>query len=97
MPAIDYEAAANAFLIFVTGLLGYFGIRKGFRTSAAEGDVKPLKLDMAMVDNRAIEALAISVETLNTTMRETNRLMANEAREREIEDEVERRLKERER
>ncbi|GHA15021.1 hypothetical protein GCM10007989_07210 [Devosia pacifica] len=94
---LDYEALANGLLVVITGLLGYFGIRRGIKKPEAERSPNDLELKLAMVDNRAINALAASVETLNATLQRTNTLMADEAREREIEDEVERRLKDRSR
>ena len=94
---LDYEALANGLLVVITGLLGYFGIRRGIKKPETERSPNDLELKLAMVDNRAINALAASVETLNATLQRTNTLMADEAREREIEDEVERRLKDRSR
>lgn len=89
---MDYEQLANAALLFVTGLLGWFGIRKGLRGPAEVPVEEPgkLKLDMAMVDNRPINALASTLETLNQTVKETNRLIATELRDREV-DEAEKR------
>lgn len=93
---MDYEAFANALLIVVTGLLTFFGVRKGIKGNASEGE-KPeaLKLDMAIMNNRAINALAASVEVLNQTVTETNKLITREIHEREFDEEVERRIKDR--
>lgn len=33
MPILDYEGLANGLLILITGLLGYFGIRRGIRSA----------------------------------------------------------------
>ena len=93
---MDYEAFANALLIVVTGLLTFFGVRKGIKGQSADGDKsEPFKLDMAMVDNEKIKALAGSVEALNNTMMETNKLLSKDIHDREIREEVARQIKDR--
>lgn len=95
---IDYEGLANAALVFVTGLILWFGGRKGLaggKAAQPEPEQKTLKLDMAMVDNREIKALAGTLEAVNMTLVETNKLITREINEREFDEEVERRIKER--
>lgn len=96
--AIDYEAIANAALVFVTGLILWVGGRKGLaggKGSQQSGQGDQIKLDMAMMDNRAINALSASVEMLNQTVTETNRLISREVHDREIAEEVARQMKDR--
>ncbi|WP_173087404.1 hypothetical protein [Devosia sp. 1635] len=94
---IDYEAFANGFLIVVTGLLTYMGVRKGVKAPEPEPEppAQSFALKMAMIDNRAVEALAASVETLNATVMENNKLISKDIHDREIREEVARQIKDR--
>lgn len=59
---IDLEKAANALLILITGLLTYFGIRRGIRsgtpTAEARAEASTFEVAGAIVDSSAIKALA---------------------------------------
>lgn len=57
---IDFEKAANGILILVTGLLGYFGIRKGLRapSRSQENDGHTVEVAGALVDSAAVRQLS---------------------------------------
>ena len=57
---IDFEKAANGILILVTGLLGYFGIRRGLRapSRSQENDGHTVEVAGALVDSAAVRQLS---------------------------------------
>lgn len=54
----DYEGMANGLLIVITGILGWFGIRRGMKSEGAKEAPKTLEIAGALVDSRAVEKLS---------------------------------------
>jgi len=53
---IDWEQVANGILIVITGILGYFGIRKGFAGSAPAGNAS-IAVAGAMIDAKKADEI----------------------------------------
>lgn len=87
---IDWEQVANGILIVITGILGYFGIRKGFAGSAPAGNAS-IAVAGAMIDDKKADEI---IEAINHNTAAIEKMNANfEAQA--MEEEIERRAEER--
>ena len=88
---INFQNVANGLLVVVLALLSALGIRRG-KQQADEGKTGVHETNIITTDTDAMNRLAGSVEALNVTATDIAMMLRKELHDREIDEEVQRRI-----